>query len=107
MSLSSQLFDALGTAGNVTSRITSRETTSLRVSPDLLDLELGNRLYGTNDDKPDTGDKAEHAFAGKMADFRIYNQSVPDQQSATSKPRKSPLLSSVGPPSLKEKSSAP
>ncbi len=72
--LSSQLLDGLGTPGNAATRKVSSETTSLRVSPDILDLELGNRLYGLGDEKPGPGVKVESAFAGEIADFRLYDR---------------------------------
>ncbi len=82
LTITSQLLDSLGTPGNVTSRLGSGDTTSLRVSPDLLDLELGNRLYPPSNDKPGTDANAEHAFAGELADLRIYGQSLPDSDLA-------------------------
>jgi hypothetical protein len=78
LTISSALRDGLGTPGNAATRATNADTTSLLVSPDIVDVELGNRLHGLGNEKPGTGDKAESAFTGEIAYFRLYDRAFVD-----------------------------
>jgi hypothetical protein len=80
LTISSKLFDGMGTPGNATTMQPfgiSQHGVSLKVSPDIVDVELGNRLYGRTGENPGKSPPLESAFKGEIADFMIYNDALP------------------------------
>jgi hypothetical protein len=68
LSLSSQLLDGFaGSAGNPATYGSATNSTWLNVSPDTVNLELGNQLYNV---------LGASAFAGRIADLRVFNQAL-------------------------------
>lgn len=80
LTISSKLSDGMGTPGNATTMRpfgVSQHGVSLKVSPDIVDVELGNRLYGRTGENPGKSPPLESAFKGEIADFMIYNDALP------------------------------
>jgi hypothetical protein len=67
LNLSSRLADGFSTNGNQATYSSSENSTSLKVSPDTVNVEIGNRHHGG---KPG-------AFQGQIADVRIFDQALP------------------------------
>jgi hypothetical protein len=66
LGVSSQLWDGLGTAGNEATYGSLKGSTWLKVSPDTMDLSVGNRLS--------MGPRG--GFHGKIAGLRIFDQAL-------------------------------
>jgi hypothetical protein len=68
LALSSQLLDGFAnSAGNPATYGSSTNSTWLNVSPDTVNLELGNQDFNANGNSP---------FTGAIADLRVYNQAL-------------------------------
>ena len=91
LTITSQLLDGLGTPGNTATRRTMADRTALQVSPDILHLELGNRLHDSGSEKPKPGAIDEKPFTGEIADFRLYDRNLTAEELNSSKAA-SPIL---------------
>ena len=75
LTISSTLRDGFGTPGNNATAGAGVDTTWMRISPDILNLELGNRLLG-RDKPPESSKPPESPFKGEIADFRLYDSAL-------------------------------
>jgi hypothetical protein len=93
LTISGQIFDELGTPGNAATYSESGDTTALRVSPDSMDLELGNRTHNLGTQKPLSGVNTEYPFAGQLADFVLFDKCLPPSAIQNPPDSVSPYLS--------------
>jgi hypothetical protein len=66
LNFSSSLLDGFSTNGNQATYSSSANSTSLKVSPDTVNIEIGNRHHGGK----------AGAFQGQIADVRIFDRAL-------------------------------